>query len=174
VSYRERQRLADIQAAIDAIRSHLQRGDLSDGLVFDAVRIRLLEIGEAVKALPEEGSRNHHETSAQIGGYRTGRVLTVGDRRSSRRRRRAVVRRMTQSASAGQPVAGRRPAPDMADGAAPRGLGYDWHNLMHMIASLVTEDVYWALTEHHQSEPAAYARRLKELPGDWPPPETAR
>jgi uncharacterized protein with HEPN domain len=52
VSYRERQRLADIQAAIDAIRSHLQRGDLSDGLVFDAVRIRLLEIGEAVKALP--------------------------------------------------------------------------------------------------------------------------
>ena len=52
MSYRERQRLADIQAAIDAIRSHLQRGDLSDGLVFDAVRIRLLEIGEAVKALP--------------------------------------------------------------------------------------------------------------------------
>jgi uncharacterized protein with HEPN domain len=28
--------------------------NLSDGLVFDAVRIRLLEIGEAVKALPAE------------------------------------------------------------------------------------------------------------------------
>ena len=54
MTYRERQRLADIQAAIDAIRAHLQRGDLSDGLVFDAVRIRLLEIGEAVKALPAE------------------------------------------------------------------------------------------------------------------------
>jgi uncharacterized protein with HEPN domain len=54
LSYRERQRLADIQAAIDAIRSHLRRGDLSDGLVFDAVRIRHLEIGEAVKALPED------------------------------------------------------------------------------------------------------------------------
>src|ERR1700728_3814274 len=54
MSYRERQRLADIQAAIDAIRSHLQRGDLSDGLIFDAVRIRLLEIGEAIKALPED------------------------------------------------------------------------------------------------------------------------
>jgi uncharacterized protein with HEPN domain len=54
VTYRDQQRLADIQAAIDAIRSHLQRGDLSDGLVFDAVRIRLLEIGEAVKALPDE------------------------------------------------------------------------------------------------------------------------
>jgi uncharacterized protein with HEPN domain len=46
------QRLCDIQAAIDAIHSHLARGDLSDGLIFDAVRIRLLEIGEAVKALP--------------------------------------------------------------------------------------------------------------------------
>ena len=33
---------------------HLKRGGLSDGLVFDAVRIRLLEIGEAVKALPDE------------------------------------------------------------------------------------------------------------------------
>jgi uncharacterized protein with HEPN domain len=54
VTYRERQRLSDIQAAIAAIRSHLQRGDLSDGLVFDAVRIRLLEIGEAVKSLPAE------------------------------------------------------------------------------------------------------------------------
>ncbi len=30
MSYRERQRLADIQAAIDAIRSHLLRGGLSD------------------------------------------------------------------------------------------------------------------------------------------------
>ena len=54
MNYRDRQRLADIQAAIDAIRSHLQRGTLADGLVFDAVRIRLLEIGEAVKALPTD------------------------------------------------------------------------------------------------------------------------
>lgn len=54
MKHRERQRLADIQAAIDAIGSHLERGDLSDGLVFDAIRIRLLEIGEAVKALPTE------------------------------------------------------------------------------------------------------------------------
>ena len=54
MTYRDRQRLADIQAALDAIRSHLRRGGLSDGLVFDAVRIRLLEIGEAVKALPDE------------------------------------------------------------------------------------------------------------------------
>ena len=52
--------------------------------------------------------------------------------------------------------------------------GYDWHNIMHMIASLVTEDVYGALKEHRQPDPAAYARRLNELPGDWPPPEPAR
>lgn len=45
------QRLDDVYTAIAAIRSHLARGDLSDGLVFDAVRIRLLEIGEAVKAI---------------------------------------------------------------------------------------------------------------------------
>lgn len=45
------QRLNDIHDAITAIRSHLLRGELSDGLVFDAVRIRLLEIGEAVKAI---------------------------------------------------------------------------------------------------------------------------
>ncbi len=54
MSYRDRQRLAGIQAAIDAIRSHQQRGTLADGLVFDAARIRLPEIGEAVKALPAE------------------------------------------------------------------------------------------------------------------------
>ncbi len=40
--------------ATDAIRAHLERGDLQDGLVFDAVRVRLIEIGEAVKALPAE------------------------------------------------------------------------------------------------------------------------
>lgn len=44
-------RLADITAAIEAIRSHMLRGDLDDTLVLDAVRVRLIEIGEAVKAL---------------------------------------------------------------------------------------------------------------------------
>ncbi|MGH3505972.1 MAG: HepT-like ribonuclease domain-containing protein [Nocardioidaceae bacterium] len=44
-------RLDDINAAIDAIRSHLRRGGLEDDLVLDAVRVRLIEIGEAVKAL---------------------------------------------------------------------------------------------------------------------------
>jgi hypothetical protein len=43
-----------------------------------------------------------------------------------------------------------------------------------MITSLVSEDVYRSLKEHRQPDPADYARRLNELPGDWPPPETVR
>jgi hypothetical protein len=39
-----------------------------------------------------------------------------------------------------------------------------------MIASLVSEDVYRAIKEHRQQDPAAYTRRLSELPGNWPPP----
>jgi uncharacterized protein with HEPN domain len=46
--------LLDILDAVAAIRSHLERGDLSDGLIYDAVRVRLIEIGEAVKAIPAE------------------------------------------------------------------------------------------------------------------------
>lgn len=45
----DRQRLADIAAAAAAIVSHMARGGLDDGLIFDAVRLRLIEIGEAVK-----------------------------------------------------------------------------------------------------------------------------
>lgn len=52
MSRHDRQRLEDVRAAIDAIHGHLRRGDLADGLAFDAVRLRLIEIGEAVKALP--------------------------------------------------------------------------------------------------------------------------
>jgi uncharacterized protein with HEPN domain len=43
--------LDDIAVAVAAIESHLRRGDISDGLVFDAVRVRLIEIGEAVKQI---------------------------------------------------------------------------------------------------------------------------
>jgi uncharacterized protein with HEPN domain len=50
-SRHDSERLADILDSITAIRSHLTRGDLSDGLIFDAVRLRLIEIGEAVKLL---------------------------------------------------------------------------------------------------------------------------
>ncbi len=46
---RDRQRLEDIDSACAAIDAHLRRGGLDDGLVYDAVRVRLIEIGEAVK-----------------------------------------------------------------------------------------------------------------------------
>ncbi|MFN3257917.1 MAG: DUF86 domain-containing protein [Ilumatobacter sp.] len=54
MSRHDRARLGDIVLAIEAIRSHLERGDLADGLVFDAVRLRLIEIGEAVKSISGE------------------------------------------------------------------------------------------------------------------------
>lgn len=44
-------RLGDIVEDVAAIREHLTRGDLHDGLVYDAVRVRLIEIGEAVKGI---------------------------------------------------------------------------------------------------------------------------
>ena len=40
--------LNDVLNAIAAIERHLKRGALSDPIVFDAVRVRLIEIGEAV------------------------------------------------------------------------------------------------------------------------------
>ena len=54
MSRRDRERLQDILEAIEAIDSHVARGDLSDGLIFDAVRVRLIEIGEAIKAISSE------------------------------------------------------------------------------------------------------------------------
>jgi uncharacterized protein with HEPN domain len=51
VTRRNDERLQDILQAVAAIDAHLGHGGLGEGLVFDAVRIRLLEIGEAVKAI---------------------------------------------------------------------------------------------------------------------------
>ena len=48
------QRLADILASAAAITDHTRRGGLDDGLIFDAVRVRLIEIGEAVKSIDPE------------------------------------------------------------------------------------------------------------------------
>ena len=48
---RDRRRLADIEAACLAIQSHLAQDGLESGTIFDAVRVRLIEIGEAVKDL---------------------------------------------------------------------------------------------------------------------------
>lgn len=44
-------RLHDIAAACDAIARYVERSDVEDDIVFDAIRARLIEIGEAVKDL---------------------------------------------------------------------------------------------------------------------------
>jgi len=46
--------LLDVDAAIEAIETYLERGSLHDGLIYDACRMRLLEIGEAVKGIDSE------------------------------------------------------------------------------------------------------------------------
>lgn len=38
-------------AAIEAVNDHLTHGDLRQSLVYEAVRVRLIEIGEAVKGI---------------------------------------------------------------------------------------------------------------------------
>jgi uncharacterized protein with HEPN domain len=63
VTRRDGERLDDIVEAIAAIRSHVARGDLSDGLIFDAVRVRLIEIGEAIKGLPTELLQSEPDTA---------------------------------------------------------------------------------------------------------------
>lgn len=47
----EQERLRDILAACAAISSYLDRDSIDDDLRFDAIRVRLIEIGEAVKDL---------------------------------------------------------------------------------------------------------------------------
>jgi uncharacterized protein with HEPN domain len=48
---RDGARLDDSLAAITAIQNYLERGSIEDDLVFDACRVRIIEIGEAVKAI---------------------------------------------------------------------------------------------------------------------------
>lgn len=66
--------LNDVLAASEVITAHLERGDLSDGLVHDVVRLRLFEIGEALKevddALLGRASRRHHGRPLET--YATG------------------------------------------------------------------------------------------------------
>jgi len=51
VSRRELDRLRDIAAACAAISRYIDRSDADSEIVFDAIRARLMEIGEAVKDL---------------------------------------------------------------------------------------------------------------------------
>jgi hypothetical protein len=50
------------------------------------------------------------------------------------------------------------------------GLGYDWHNVMHMIMRPVSDSVYQAMARNRPFDREEFVRQLSELPGDWPPP----
>ena len=54
MSRRTRTRLEDIAVACAAIARYVARADADDEIVFDAVRIRLIEIGKAVKDVEPE------------------------------------------------------------------------------------------------------------------------
>ncbi|GAA1534489.1 HepT-like ribonuclease domain-containing protein [Nocardioides humi] len=63
--------LDDIATAITSIRSHLRHGPISVEIVMDAVAMRLLEIGEAVKALSAEVTATEPEIKwREIAGMR--------------------------------------------------------------------------------------------------------
>ena len=51
------------------------------------------------------------------------------------------------------------------------GLGYDWHNVMHMIMGPVSSFLHQAMTAKQPFDREVYRRQLNELPGDWPSPE---
>jgi uncharacterized protein with HEPN domain len=51
---RELQRLNDILDSIEIIRSYTDQGGVVNGIVYDACRVRLIEIGESVKHLSPE------------------------------------------------------------------------------------------------------------------------
>lgn len=53
------------------------------------------------------------------------------------------------------------------------GLGYDWHNVMHMVMGPVSSFLYQAMTAKRPFDHEEYRRQLNELPGDWPPPSSA-
>ncbi len=50
---RDENSLNDILDSIDAIKAYLERGILSDLIIFDAVRARIIDIGEAVRNVKE-------------------------------------------------------------------------------------------------------------------------
>lgn len=54
MSRRDDERLEDVLVAARTIARYVEDGGLDDGLVFDAVRVRLIEIGEAVKDIEPE------------------------------------------------------------------------------------------------------------------------
>lgn len=70
VSRRTTDRLRDIANACEAVARYTRRVDTDDEIVFDAIRARLIEIGEAVKDLDEATRAAPGIPWAEIAGMR--------------------------------------------------------------------------------------------------------
>lgn len=70
-------RLDDVVRACGVIRRYVDDDDLPDDLVYDAVRMRLVEIGEAVRMLPDA-------VTAAEPGIPWARVSLLGERLTRR------------------------------------------------------------------------------------------
>jgi hypothetical protein len=53
-----------------------------------------------------------------------------------------------------------RPAETWQTAQRLSALGYDWHNIMHMIAAVVSDDLYRAVQEHRQFDPGYRGRGI--------------
>jgi Domain of unknown function (DUF1841) len=95
----------------------------------------------------------------------SGRLVSVGDHMTNPRLHVALHQVVANQVLADEPPETWQTVRRMT------GLGYDWHNIMHMIAGIVSDNIYGALTDGRPFDRADYARRLSELPGNWPPPE---
>jgi uncharacterized protein with HEPN domain len=115
VSRSPTRRLEDILLACDAVDGHLRRGPaddpLADGLVFDAVRARLIEIGEAAKDLPADLTAAEPDLPwREIAGMRdqlahryfdTSHAILTATVRNDLPELRAAVERLLASANRG-------------------------------------------------------------------------
>lgn len=72
MSRRDAERLRDIVAAAEAIASQLTRGELSNGLIYAAARVRLIESGEAVAAVSEDVLTTEPRIPWRAGGLALG------------------------------------------------------------------------------------------------------
>ena len=47
------------------------------------------------------------------------------------------------------------------------GLGYKRHDILHMIASAVSDEVWYSLKENTPADPSDYIKKLDALPESW-------
>ena len=97
--------------------------------------------------------------------------MRLGQSRGEPEESRAFAPPWPESASGIRPFERKGPTETGRTVQRLAGLGYDWHNVMHLVMGPATGAVYHSLAEKRPFDRADYVRQLAELPGDWPPPE---